>query len=296
MTVKIITDTSSDFSIEQAKEYGVELLSIYISDGEKEYKDLIDINSQDIFKGQEKNIKFTTSQIPVFEYYTNFKKVLDEGNDFIYISLSSGMSGSYNNSLLAIEELKKEYKQSFIALDSKAASVGLGLIVRYLAEAAKKGLNYNDLIEFAEFLIENVVHLFTVFNLDELYRGGRLRKSTANIGNLLSIRPIIHVVDGELKLREISKGNKMVYKKISNEIIKTMKSYGEDELIYLVYGKERNYIDPLFEKYKKESNLKRIDTNPVGCTISIHTGSEFFGNAFLKKEIPEKFKKYSWQD
>ena len=295
MAVKIITDTSSDFSLEQAKEYGVELLSIYISDGKKEYKDLIDINSKDILEGQEKNIKYTTSQIPVYEYYTNFKKFLDNGDEFIYIGLSSGLSGSYNNSLMAVKELKEKYKQNFTTLDSKAASVGLGLIIRYLAKAAKKGLAYEELVEFANFLIDNVVHLFTVLKLNELYRGGRLRKSTANIGNLLSIRPIIHVVDGELKLREVSKGNKMVYRKISDETIKTMQNYGEDELIYLVYGKEKSYIDPLFEKYKKESNLKRIDSNPVGCTILIHTGSEFFGNAFLKKEIPKKFKKYSWQ-
>jgi fatty acid-binding protein DegV len=74
MSVKIITDSSSDLTMDIAEKYNIEILSIFISDGTREYRDLIDINSEDIFRGQEKGIKYSTSQIPVFEYYNAFKK------------------------------------------------------------------------------------------------------------------------------------------------------------------------------------------------------------------------------
>ncbi len=291
MTVKIITDSGCDLDRAIAKKLDLEIMSIIITNEEKEYRDKIEINSDEIFKGQRQGKSYGTSQIPIFEYYKKFKEYLQRGEEFIYISLSSELSGSYNNALTAIEKLKEKFvHKKFTAVDSKSASVGEGLIVYYMSTCAKGGATYDELIELSEFLTDKVRHLFTVFDIEYLYRGGRISRTGRNIGKMLNIRPIIDMEKSKLRVKNLKRGNKKAYKAIIEETLKNTKNNSENEKIFLVYGEEENLIYPLKEKY----NVNRVKflSNQLGCTIAIHTGPDIIGNAYLEGKIPEKFIKY----
>ncbi|CDZ74306.1 DegV family protein [Peptoniphilus sp. ING2-D1G] len=291
MTVKIITDSGCDLDETIVKKLDLEIMSIIITNGEKEYLDKREINSDEVFKGQRIGESFGTSQISIFEYYTKFKEYLQRGKEFIYVSLSSALSGSYNNAIAAIEKLKEEFKnKKFASVDSKAASVGESLIVYYMATCANKGATFEELIELSEFLTDKVRHLFTVFDIEYLYRGGRISRTGRNIGKMLNIRPIIDMEDGELKVKDIKRGNKKAYKAIIDETLKNVKDNSEREKVFLVYGEEESLISPLKETYS-ENRIKLL-SNQLGCTIAVHTGPDIIGNAYLKERIPEKFTKY----
>lgn len=294
METKIIADTGCDLTHELVEELNIDLLSIIVTHEEVEYKDRIDITQNEIFEKQRNGESFSTSQIPLFEYLETFEAYAKEGVDFIYLSLSSGMTGGFNNALMAIRELEAKYPNvKMKALDSKAASVGYGLETYYLAKAAKKGANFNELIELCEFLAENIKHVFTVFDMEYLYRGGRISRAQKSIGKILNIRPIIVAdAEGKLSVVELSRGNK-VYKRMI-EIIEE-ETNGRDlskDIMFPVYGEEKELIE-IFEKKLNILN-ENITLLPqrLGSAIGTHTGPDIVGTGYLREEMPEKFRCY----
>lgn len=292
MNTKIIADTGCDLDNKLVEELDIDLLSIIITHNDKEYKDRIDISSEEMFQKQREDENFTTSQIPLFEYLESFESYAKKGQDFVYLSLSSGMSGGYNNALLAIRELSEKYPDvKMAALDSKAASVGYGLSLYNLAKIAKNGATFEEILEFSEFLASNIKHVFTVFNIEYLYKGGRISRAQKNIGKLLNIRPII-VADeeGRLSVAELSRGNR-VYKRMV-EIIKeeTKERDLSSDIMFPVFGEDKEITTHF------EGNLEKLDNPPklmpqrLGSAIGVHTGPDIVGTGYIKNEIPEKFR------
>lgn len=294
METKIIADTGCDLTDELVEELNIDLLSIIVTHDEVEYKDRIDITQKEIFEKQRNGESFSTSQIPLFEYLELFESYAKEGSDFIYISLSSGLTGGFNNAVMAIRELKEKYPNvKMEAVDSKAASVGYGLETYYLAKAASGGASFEELIELYNFLAENIKHVFTVFDMEYLYRGGRISRAQKSIGKLLNIRPII-VTDaaGKLNVAELSRGNK-VYKRMIEIIVEETKERDlSRDIMFPIYGEDRSLID-IFEKKLKNLN-ENITLLPqrLGSAIGTHTGPDIVGTGYLTKEIPEKFRGY----
>lgn len=292
MNTKIIADTGCDLDNKLVEEFDIDLLSIIVTHDDKEYKDRKDISADEMFQKQKLGENFTTAQIPLFEFLETFESYAKKGQDFIYFSLSAGITGGYNNALLAIRELSEKYPNvKMSALDSKGASVGYGLSLYYLGKYAKSGASFEDIIELSEFLSENIKHVFTVFDMEYLYKGGRLSRAQKNIGKLLNIRPII-VTDseGKLSVQELSRGNK-VYKRMA-EIIEeeTQGRNLSKDIFFPVYGEDVELISNF--KNKLESLDENIILMPqrLGSSIGVHTGPEIIGTGYLKEEIPAKFK------
>lgn len=292
MNTKIIADTGCDLDNKLVEELNIDLLSIIVTSNEIEYKDRIDISSDEIFKRQGEGENFSTSQIPLFEYLSTFEKYAKEGTDFIYLSLSSGITGGYNNALMAVRELKQKYPNvKMEAVDSKAASVGYGLSLYHLAKVAAAGVSFEELLEFSDFLSENIKHVFTVFNMEYLYKGGRVSKTQKNIGKLLNIRPVI-VTDkeGKLSVQELSRGNK-VYKRMV-EIIEeeTAGRNLSEDIMFPVYGQDKELIGNFEKKLEAIDNPPILIPQKLGSAIGVHTGPEIVGTGYFTKEIPEKYR------
>ena len=134
-----------------------------------------------------------------------FEKRVNEGFDILHIAFSSALSSSYNNACIAANEVMEEHPGArIVVVDSLAASMGEGLIVYKAVEMKKSGKSMDEIIDFVNNHKLNVVHNFTVDDLNHLYRGGRVSKTTAIIGTLANIKPILHV-DDEGRLINIGK-------------------------------------------------------------------------------------------
>lgn len=291
--IKIITDSSSDLDIKTIKELDIDLLEIKLADKNgEEIKDYID--SLEMFARQENGEVFKTSQISSYEYIKKFEEYAREGTKFICITLSSGLSGCYQSAALAKIEIEKKYSNAkFTLLDSQSASVGLGLIVYLVAKAAKNNMEYEKLVDFSKFLIENIEHIFTVFDLKYLYEGGRLSKTTKTISTILNIMPVLEVdKEHKLSIKEIIRGKNKAYKKML-DIIKNKTKGREisEDIIMPVYGRDFKDINPFIENLK-EYGFKNIMPHRIGTTIASHIGPEIIGAGYLKKEIPEEYKSY----
>lgn len=217
----------------------------------------------------------TTSQINPESARELFEPYLKEGKDILHITFSSGLSGTFNSCRIAAEELMQEYPdQRILVLDSLSASLGQGLLV-YLAQQQKeKGCSMDEVADWVETHKKNIVHLFTVDDLNHLYRGGRVSRTTAVLGGMLNIKPILHV-DNEGKLIPIGKvrGRKKSLLELADLMDSKIGSYAKScDTIFISHGDCREEAEFLSKKIKEKYQIKTEIINYVGAVIGAHSG------------------------
>ncbi len=289
MSIKIIADNACDLSKEKTQKLDIEIINIsLISNGGEEIKD---IGPEEVFKRQEEGEVFKTSQISQFSYYVAFEKYIKEKRPFIYLSLSQGLTGGYNNSLIALKELRKKYGDfKGESIDTEAASVGMGIFTYLVGKTAKEDYSFEELLELSEFLRENIGHVFTVFDLKYLYEGGRILRVGKNLSDMLNLMPIIKVKDKKLKVSEIIRGRNKAIKRMANIIIKESEGSLKDKIIMPVYGKDEDTIET-FMGLLKNGGCENILSHQMGYVIGSHVGPDIIGAGYLKKSLPQKFAK-----
>ena len=197
MSFKIITDTSCDIPAELLQQWGMSCVSLTFHD---EQSDRVyvpaDISSYEFYRQMREGTVFKTAAANVEAFCDAFAPVLVEGKDILYIGFSSGLSTTVNSARIAAQDVQEHYpERKIIVIDTLCASGGEGFLV-YLA--MKKQLNNASLEETADYiekLVPSICHWFTVDDLVYLKRGGRVSPATALVGNILGIKPILHVDD-----------------------------------------------------------------------------------------------------
>ena len=271
----IITDNNSDLPEEYMEEHGIGCMYLsYAIDG-KNYKHGSFRPVHEFYDAMRNGSMPTTSQVNPQDARAVFEPYLKEGKDILHIAFSSGLSGTYNSSRIAAEELIEEYPdRKIIVVDSLAASLGQGLLVYLAAEKKEQGEDLETVAKWAEENKLHMVHLFTVDDLNHLYRGGRVSKTTAVVGSLLNIKPVLHV-DNEGKL--IAIGKVRGRKKALQELVKLMDekigSYHDKcHTIFISHGDCESDAQYLAEKVKEKYQINTIIMNQVCATIGAHSG------------------------
>src|SRR5699024_9528023 len=170
----------------------------------------------------------------------------------------------------------------FHVIDTKCASIGYGLVVLHAAELAKSGAQTEEIIEFAKDHALHMEHIFTVDNLEYLYRGGRVSKTTAFVGTLLKIKPLLNVENGKLIPLEKIRGSK----KVLNRMLEVMEKRGidlENQVIGICHGDDQKRADQLAAMIKEKFGVKDVVIEMIGSVIGAHVGPGTIGLFFLNK-------------
>ena len=219
----------------------------------------------------------TTSQVSMGQYIDFFEPNLEAGQDILHITLSSGLSGSYNSALLAREELLQKYPQRKIQIvDSLGASSGYGLLVDMAADLRDQGATLEQVHAWLEENKLNLHHWFFSTDLTHYKRGGRLSATSAFMGTLLHICPLMNMnIEGKLIPRTKVRGKKAVI----SEIVRMMETHARDGIQYsgkcfisnsACYEDARSVADLIEEKFPNLNGPVMI--NSVGAVIGSHTG------------------------
>ena len=290
MAFKIISDSSCDLDKNTLKELDLEVLKIKSTDDKGEdIKE--EMTNKEIYKAMREGKFFKTSQITYYEYLKKFEDLASKGTDFICITLSSGLSGTYANAYMAKKEIEEKYNVKVEVIDSLAASVGFGQITYFAGLAAKNGASYEEVVSLIKFLVEKTKHIFTVFDLKYLYEGGRVSRTKAKISSVLNILPILEVDDeGKLYVSEIVRGKNKSYRRMMEIISENSTADGRDR-VFPVYADDKGILEPLISKLEKENYHKFLPLE-IGQTIAAHVGPDICGLGYLSENIPEEFKKY----
>lgn len=271
----ITTDNNADLPDEYYTEHGVGCTYLsYTMDG-KHYSHENFMPVEEFYEKMRQGSLPTTAQVNPDEVKRLFEPYLKEGKDILHIAFSSGLSGTYNSCRIAAQELMEEYpERSVIVVDSLGASLGQGLLV-YLAQKKKEeGEDMETVARWTEEHRNNIVHLFTVDDLNHLYRGGRVSKTTAVLGGMLNIKPVLHV-DNEGKLIPIGKvrGRKKSLLELASLMDKKIGSYAAScDTIFISHGDCREEAEFLASKVKEKYQIKTEIINHVGAVIGAHSG------------------------
>ena len=269
----IVTDSTVDLPESMLEEQGIPVLQLnYVLDG-KTYEDRKGLSGKEFFNKLREGSMPTTSQVNPEQAKEFFELFVKEGKDILCIGFSSGLSGTYNSERIAAEELSEEYPDAkIIVIDSLCASMGQGLL---LVKALKKQREGMTLEELAQWLEENKLHIchnVTVDDLNHLYRGGRISKTTAVLGTLVQIKPIIHMNDeGKLIVIGKERGRKKALNTIVDMMGKQMEGY-ENDLVMVTHGDCLEDAEYVKSQIQKKYGIQDVVINGIGTVIGTHTG------------------------
>lgn len=273
----ISTDTSCDFPLEYVKQHQLPLVTLFYSiDGVTGENGC---PSSDVLKNFYDKMRAgsmtKTQQASIEDTEKVFREILKEGKDILHIAFSSGLSGTANAARLAAENMMEEFPGcKIIVIDSLCASLGQGLLVDYALKLQQQGKTMEETAKWLEDHIQNICHLFTVEDLKYLQRGGRISKTTALVGTMIGIKPVLHV-DPEGKLVSISKvrGRKQSIQALVNKMEENIGKYrDEKQPIFISHGdciEDANYLADLV---KERFGYDEFLINDVGPTIGAHSG------------------------
>ena len=285
MSYILMTDSNCDLPDSLAKELNLTVIPMEFIMEDKCYKHYLDareMSLNDFYTKLKSGVMSKTTQINYTSYTEYFEEYLKQGKDILFVCFTSGMSGSYNTSLMAIEDLKKKYpERKIIAVDSRCASVGLGYLMYYVGKKYNEGMEIEELAAYAEEMKHKIGHWFVVDDLEQLKRGGRISAVTATFGKALQIKPLISV-DEEGKLVTVGKirGASKVY----DALIAKMERDGEDYKNQTVFIGHADSIDKAQELQKRVAPMvKDTVICDIGPVIGTHVGSGMVALLFIGK-------------
>jgi len=282
----IFADSSCDLSAEMLEERGVPYasLSFRFDNSGEEYTNN-GMNIKDFYDKMRAGGVAKTSATNSETFAIEFEKILNEGKDILYIGFSSGLSTTYNSARIAAEQLKTSYPdRKIIVVDTLAASAGIALLIDMVISKKNEGASIEEAAKFAEDNKMRICHWFTVDDLVYLKRGGRISPAAAFFGNMIGIKPVLHV-DNEGHLVNVLKvrGRKMSVATLADKYGELADDEG-NKIVYISHGdcladaEELGRI--IKEKYGAETKLI---TN-VGTVIGAHSGPGTLALFFVGKE------------
>ena len=281
----LFVDSACDINAQLLKEWNVESceLSLTFSDSNREYSDR-ELDAGEFYNKMREGATPKTSAANMGKFYDAFEPLLSSGNDILYLGFSSGLSATYNFACEAANELKATYTdRKIITVDSLCASAGYGLLVYFAAEMQKNGASIEEVAAFCEETKLKICHWFTVEDLKYLKAGGRISPTTALVGTMLGIKPVMRVDDnGKLVSFTKVRGRRASLEEIA-------KQYGEsavdkkDGTVFISHGdclEDANYLAKLLgDTY---GATVKVITN-VGPVIGSHSGPGTMALFFVGK-------------
>ena len=285
---QIISDGGCEFTKAEAQQYNINIIPFYVTFDQEIYlKEGVDITKEEYFLRLKENKKLfpKTAQPSPQDFIDAYTPHLKSGKDILTLTISSKFSGTYNSATLAAKTLQTDYPdRTIIVVDSLNCAMGQGLILREIIKMRDNNLSITKAAELAEKVLNTTKIYFTLDSLEYLKRGGRVGPTTALIGGILGLRPVLHLVNGTVEQLESVRGKAKVLKLMEEGIVNALKTEVPD--INVCVGHILSEEEATTFKVQLESALGvTIDTpvTEVGATIGTHAGPGALAVAYCKK-------------
>ena len=281
----IMTDSCCDLTDQMARELELEVLPLTMHmDGQDYPNDLAGtaISNQEFYKRIRAGKLATTSAVNVGQFQDAMRRVLESGRDIVCVCFSSALSTTYQSAVIAAEDLRAEFPEAEIHVaDSLSASLGQGLLLYLAVEQKRKGLTAAELAKWVEDNRLTVCHWFTVDDLNFLKRGGRVSATTALLGTMLSIKPIMHTSD-EGKLVPVSKarGRKAAMAALLDKI-EALGIHPEKQTMFICHADCEEDAKAVAQTIQDRFGTPTVHINYIGPVIGSHTGPNTMGIFFV---------------
>ncbi|MER2191589.1 MAG: DegV family protein [Solibacillus sp.] len=281
--MKIFTDSSCDLNKQFYIENNVGLFPLSVDLQGKQYKDVEEIEADEIYAAIRSGEQPKTSQVSPESFLTQFEALAESGEEGLYIAFSSELSGTYNTAVMLKNDVLERFPNlKLTILDTKCASLGQGMLVREAVALRDAGKTYDEIVATITECAPKMQHYFTVKDLDYLAKGGRVSKTSAFVGGLLQIKPILKVTDGKLQPIDKVRG----HKKAIAKMIDYVEAAGGDfsnKTIGLCHSDDHELLEDVKAALQERLSPKDFYVTKIGAVIGSHVGLGTVGIFFYGK-------------
>lgn len=279
--MRIYADSASDLPLSYYEQANVDLFPLRVHIDGQDYEDVIGIHAKEVYEKIRQGAQPKTSQVSPETFLNEFESLAKSGEQGIYIAFSSALSGTHDTAVMMRDQVLETYPDfQFVIIDSLAASMGYGLIVKRAVELREQGLSLHEMEQKLRAMVPTVEHLFTVEDLDYMARGGRVSKTSAFVGGLLNIKPLLHVEDGKLIPIEKVRSRKKVLRRIV-ELVGERGVNLSQQTVAITHGDDLETAEEMRQLLSEAYGIEKFDIQMIGSAIGAHVGPGAISVFFL---------------
>lgn len=282
MALRILVDSTFDFTPEQLELTGIEVVRLHVNFGGEDFVDGVDITPEGFYERLiESDALPTTSQAAPADFAEAFERLTANGDELVCLTISSKLSGTYQSAMIAAADFEGRVR----VVDTLNVALGAQILARYALRLASGGRGMNEVADELE-RVKGRVHIIALLDtLEYLKRGGRISAAAAAVGGVFSIKPVITIRDGAVAVIGKARGSKNG----ENLLSQLIEKHGVDFTMPYVLG-YTGLSDALLQKYKADSArlwvgyAKDLPVSIVGSVVGTHAGPGAIAVAFFGKE------------
>jgi DegV family protein with EDD domain len=279
--VKVLADSTSDLSPELIQKYDIGIIPLYVNFGTQTFRDNVDITPKQLYARVKTHGALPTTSAPTPQDYKNeFEKYTEQGQDVIYISLSSRLSASFQNAKNAAGNFRPGQVR---VIDSLNLSSGTGLLILTAVDCIQSGMDAGKTEAYVQKKITLVQSAFILDTVEYLHKGGRCSGLQMFFSSLLKIHPVIAVADGSMHLAAKVRGART---QVLQHLLKSVTANIDNidaRRVFVTHSESHQDALWLKEQLSQISVLEEIVTTEASCVISTHCGPQTVGILYLKK-------------
>ncbi|OPJ55784.1 DegV family protein [Alkalithermobacter paradoxus] len=278
--VRIVTDSVADLPKEYIEKYDITVVPLDVIIEGKTYKDGIDISTDVIYEKIKNGVLPKTSQVTPHDFVEVFDRLSKDGDEVLAVLISSKLSGTYNSALMAKNEMKD---RKIEVIDSKSVTLGQGLLVIEAAKMAKDGKSLGEIKEKIEEKAEKIEHLIIFDTLEYVYKGGRISKVQYMLSNVLNLKIIMTLKNGELIVKDKVRGRKKAIKWIIDYINSNNLDLN-NKLVGINHANDEEYLKELKSASTERFSPSETVVSHVGCAVATYSGLSAVGIYFERED------------
>ena len=281
----LMTDSCCDLPDQMARELQLEVLPLTMHTDGQDYPNTLDgaaISNEEFYRRIRAGKMATTSAVNVGQFEDAMSAVLAGGRDILCICFSSALSTTYQSASIAANDMRQEFPDANIyVVDSLSASLGQGLLLYLAVQQKRRGLTAEELVQWVEDNKLHIDHWFTVDDLNYLKMGGRVSATTAFLGTMLSIKPVIHTSDeGKLVPMSKARGRKASLQALIDKVAE-LGIEPSEQTMFICHADCEVEARAVAEELKARYGVKEVYINYIGPVIGSHTGPNTMGLFFF---------------
>ncbi|MGI6604101.1 MAG: DegV family protein [bacterium] len=273
MPVRVITDSACDLPSELFKAHNIKFASLSVTFADRTYTDGVDLTRDEFYDrlAQGGDLPMTAQPSP-HAFLVLMQEALAAGDEVVVVTLSSGLSGTFESAQAAYHSLNKEEQRRVHLVDSRTAATGEGLLVLQAVRLAEQGKSGQEIVENLRGMISSLASVFTVDTLENLRKGGRISRIKALLGTVLEIKPILELDrEGHIVVKEKVRGRRKAVRRLL-EIMAAEGKNLSDQVVGIAHGHVPEAAAELEHAIRERFNAKEIIVGEISATIGTHTG------------------------